>query len=124
MGNNYNLRELDGTVSGLIRVAPVAIFTALFRPFPWEIGSPAMVLSAIENSILLIFTLIKTRIYRVFKIIINNPFLSYCMFFSMFFAFGVGVSGTNFGALVRYKTSLMPFFFSMIYLIRVKARSF
>jgi len=30
--------------------APLATFTALFRPLLWEIGSPTMVLSAIENT--------------------------------------------------------------------------
>ena len=31
-GNNYNLGQLDGSVGGLLSVAPVAVFTALFRP--------------------------------------------------------------------------------------------
>ena len=48
-GNNYNLGQLDGSVGGLLSVAPVAIFTALFRPLFWEIGSPTMLLSALEN---------------------------------------------------------------------------
>ena len=32
--NNYNLGKLDGTISGFISVAPMSIFTALFRSFP------------------------------------------------------------------------------------------
>jgi hypothetical protein len=39
------------------------------------------------------------------------------MLFSLFFAFGVGIAGTNFGALVRYKIPMMPFFFGGLYLI-------
>ncbi len=54
-GNNYNIGELDGSFGGLISVAPLAIFTALFRPLFWEIGSPTMVLSVIENTIMIIF---------------------------------------------------------------------
>ena len=47
------------------------------------------------------------------------------MFFPHFFlfAFGVGIAGTNFGALVRYKTPLVPFFFSMIYLVFKQSRN-
>ena len=38
-GNNYKLDRIDGSISGLLSSAPLAIFTALFRPLPWEIGS-------------------------------------------------------------------------------------
>ena len=124
--NNYKLDRIDGSISGLLNSAPLATFTALFRPLPWEIGSPTMVLSAIENTVLLLFvlySLIRIGPFKFLKIIINDPFLVYCLFFSLFFAFGVGIAGTNFGALVRYKIPLMPFFFSAIYLIRLKSRS-
>ncbi len=122
-GNNYDIGQLDGSLSGLIKVAPVAIFTALFRPMIWEIGSPTMVFSAIENTILVLFTLyilLKISPYKLLKLLWKEPFLLYCFIFSIFFSFGVGIAGTNFGALVRYKTPLIPFFFSMIYVIYSK----
>ena len=123
-GNNYKLDRIDGSISGLVGSAPLAIFTALFRPLPWEIGSPTMVVSAIENTVLIIFilySLIRIGPFRFFRITFNDPFLVYCLIFSLFFAFGVGIAGTNFGALVRYKIPLMPFFFSFIYIIRKKS---
>jgi hypothetical protein len=118
--NNYDIGKFDGSLISLISVAPNAIFTALFRPFLWEIGSPTMVFSAIENFILIIFTLFTlTRVspFAVLRTLIKEPFLFYCLIFSVLFAFGVGIAGTNFGAMVRYKTPLMPFFFSMIFLL-------
>ena len=125
-GNNYKLGEIDGSVIGLITVAPVAIFTALFRPLFWEIGSPTMVLSVIENTFLIIFqVIILSRIspLKIIKIFWTEPFLLYCFIFSVFFAFGVGIAGTNFGALVRYKTPLVPFFFCMMYVLYEKSKS-
>ena len=122
-GNNYKLEKIDGSISGLLSSAPLAIFTALFRPLPWEIGSPTMVVSAIENTILLFFvlySLFRIGPFKFFKIVVNDPFLVYCLVFSLLFAFGVGIAGTNFGALVRYKIPLMPFFFSFIYIVRKK----
>ena len=122
--NNYKLARIDGSVSGLLSSAPLATFTALFRPLPWEIGSPTMVISAIENTILILFVLYSlTRIglFKLFKLTFNDPFLTYCLVFSLIFAFGVGIAGTNFGALVRYKIPLMPFFFSFIYIARKKS---
>ena len=118
--NNYDIGKFDGTLISLVSVAPNAIFTALFRPFLWEIGSPTMVFSAIENFILIVFTLftlLKVSPIGVIRTLIKEPFLLYCLIFSLLFAFGVGIAGTNFGAMVRYKTPLMPFFFSMIYLV-------
>ena len=124
--NNYKLDRIDGSISGLLSSAPLATFTALFRPLAWEIGSPTMVFSAIENTVLLFFvlySLIRIGPFNFLKISFSDPFFVYCLVFSLFFGFGVGIAGTNFGALVRYKIPLMPFFFSTIYLIRLKSRS-
>ena len=119
--NNYDIGKFDGSLISLISVAPNAIFTALFRPFLWEIGSPTMVFSAIENFILIVFTLytlIRVSPFKVLRTLLREPFLLYCLIFSILFAFGVGIAGTNFGAMVRYKIPLMPFFFSMIYIVK------
>lgn len=124
-GNNYNIGQLDGTFSGMLKIAPMSIFTALYRPLPWEYGSPLMVLSIIENCILLFFTFIlltRLRPYKLFKEIFSEPFFLFSIIFSVFFAFGVGIASTNFGALVRYKLPLMPFFFTTLYLIYNKTK--
>ena len=123
--NNYDIGKFDGSFISLISVAPNAIFTALFRPFLWEIGSPTMVFSAVENFILIVFTfltLIRISPFAVLRTLFKEPFLFYCLIFSILFAFGVGIAGTNFGAMVRYKTPLMPFFFSSVYIISKKYR--
>jgi hypothetical protein len=118
--NSYNIGKIDGSLGGMIGLAPIAVFTAIYRPLFWEIGSPIMVISAIENSILLIFTLfliIRISPVKLVKILLQEPLLMYSFVFSVLFAFGVGIAGTNFGALVRYKVPLVPFFFTMIYMI-------
>tara|TARA_B100001287_G_scaffold116243_1_gene97799 strand:- start:935 stop:2287 length:1353 start_codon:yes stop_codon:yes gene_type:complete len=127
-GNNYKIGSFDGSFGSLLGVAPLAIFTALYRPLFWEIGSPTMAFSVLENTILIffsIFTLVRVSPLKLIKILWYQPFLLYCFIFSIFFAFGVGIAGTNFGALVRYKLPLMPFYFTMIYIIYQlsKARS-
>ena len=121
--NSYNIGEIDGSFTGLLRLAPIAIFTSIFRPLPWEIGSPMMVISVFENLILLFFTislLLRLSPYKFFKEISKDPFLAFAFIFSMFFSFGVGVASTNFGALVRYKIPLIPFLFVCIYIIYSK----
>jgi len=119
-GNNYNLGAIDGTAGGMSTIAPLAIFTALYRPLFFEVGSPLMVISAFENSILLlltIFLIIKTNPRKVIRIILREPLILYSIFFSLLLAFGVGMASTNFGALSRYKIPFMPYYFSAIYLI-------
>ena len=118
MGIHYNIGTIDA-FSSLVSVAPMAIFTALFRPLFWEIGSPVMILSVIENTILLVFCiiiLVRISPIKLVKFLLINPLLLYSIVFGVLFAFGVGIAGTNFGALVRYKIPFMPLFFPSIYI--------
>ncbi len=118
--NSYDLGEINGSTSDILRIAPLAIFTTLYRPFVTEIGNPLMALSALENLSLLIFTIIiilKTKPVRMINILRQNPILQYSLIFSIMLAFGVGLATANFGALVRYKIPLVPFYFSALFLI-------
>lgn len=118
--NSYKLGELDGTLSGALSLGPMAIFTALYRPLFFEIGSPLMVISVLENTFLLGFTLFlifRTGPAGIIKKFVSEPLILYALIFSIILAFGVGIASTNFGAMVRYKTPLVPFFFTAIFLI-------
>lgn len=118
--NSYDLGDIDGSTSGLLKIAPLAIFTALYRPFLTEIGNPLMALSALENFLLLMFTIIiivKTKPLKMLNILRKHPILQYSLVFSIMVAFGVGLATANFGALVRYKIPLVPFYFSTLFLI-------
>ena len=120
--NSYYIGEIDGSLGNMISLAPNAIFTAIFRPMLWEVGSPMMAISAIENTILglvFIFLIIKINPIKFTKIVFSEPILTYSIVFTLFLAFGVGIAGTNFGAMVRYKIPFMPFFFSMVYIIYI-----
>lgn len=130
-GSAYSLGEFDESLSGLLTIAPKAIFLALFRPFIWEIRNPFMLLSALECLFFLYMT------FRVFKEGFKNlafitafrklPVVRFIMIFTLVFAAGVGLSSGNFGTLARYKIPFMPFYlaglFMMISYIRKKRRS-
>jgi hypothetical protein len=105
----YDIGELDGTWGRMFSMFPAAVNVSLFRPYLWEIKNPLMLLSAIEALLLLILTI--TMVLRnSFSRIINDPFLIFCLSFSIMFAFAVGVSTYNFGSLMRYKIPMLPFF--------------
>ncbi|MEJ0054743.1 MAG: hypothetical protein WDN75_03310 [Bacteroidota bacterium] len=117
-GSGYTLGELDGTFQSMLRLAPSSINVSLFRPYLWEVSNPLMLLTAIESFIFLILVIIiffrhGFGILKVFQ----NPDISFCLIFTLIYAFAVGVSSFNFGTLARYKIPLMPFFALAIVLI-------
>ncbi len=120
--NSFDIGEFDGSNSSLISKAPVAINAALFRPYLIEARNPVMILSALENTLLLFLTLslfIKIGFIRLLKYIRADPYLLFALLFTVIFAFMVGLSTSNFGALVRYKIPMLPFFMSFLYVCRM-----
>lgn len=120
--NSFDLGTIEPTMIGALKKAPLAINAALFRPYLWESGNPVMVLSALENAFLLLFSvylLIKIKL-NLFRKILRDGFLLFSLTFILLLAFGVGFSTSNFGALVRYKIPFMPFYFFMLTVIADK----
>lgn len=118
--NSFDIGEFDGTLGSYLSKAPLAINAALFRPYIWEARNPVMILAGLENIFILgltIFLLIKLKFLGFFRYIFKNPLLLFSILFSLIFAYSVGMTISNFGALVRLKTPLMPFYVSSIFII-------
>ncbi len=112
-GSAFDIGDFDPTISGILSKMPAAINAALFRPYVWETYNVTMFLSGIENLIMLVFTiylLIKLRIYNLFRLMFRHRILFFTVYFSLFFAFSVGLTTSNFGSLVRYKIPAIPFY--------------
>jgi hypothetical protein len=113
--------EFDGSITGLVKMAPVFIGTTFFRPFIWESKKLSTLLSSLEGMALLIFTVMvfyKAGLKTVFQTLTKNPLALYCFLFAMLFALFVGATTLNFGSLCRYKIPCMPFFVISIFLIQ------
>lgn len=111
--SGYSLGEFDGSLTSLISKIPSAINVTLFRPYLWEVNNIVMLAAAIESTFILGFTLyilIRNGVLRTFASIFANPTIFFCFFFSIVFAFAVGFTSYNFGALVRYKIPCIPFY--------------
>ncbi|MBI2269195.1 MAG: hypothetical protein HYU69_02440 [Bacteroidetes bacterium] len=111
-GNHFDIGDFDGTLGNLLVKAPAAINAALFRPYIWEIKNFVMLISGIENLLIMgvvIFLLIRLRFIGFFRYIGAHPLILFSVFFSVFFALSVGISISNFGALVRLKIPCLPF---------------
>jgi hypothetical protein len=115
--NKFDIGSFEPTIQGIIPKIPIAINAGLYRPYLWESGSPTMFFSGLENSYLLFWSLIllyRTKVLGFFTKIFTYPLFIFCLSFSLFLAFSIGLTAGNFGAMVRYKIPLLPFFTSMI----------
>lgn len=120
-GSYYSLGSGDFTLGNVIKSFPLAVNVTLFRPYLWEARSPVVFISAIESLIIFIFTLkiiFKVGLPLAFRISVANPEVFFALLFSIIFAFAVGFTSFNFGALVRYKIPCIPFYVMALFLIR------
>ncbi|MFZ7139315.1 MAG: hypothetical protein ACO1G4_01715 [Bacteroidota bacterium] len=120
-GNSFSIGEIEPTVESMLIHMPLAINAALFRPYITEARNVMMMVSGIENLFILFFTLYvlyKVKIFGIFKYFNKNHLLTFSLIFSLFFAFAVGISTSNFGSLVRYRIPLLPFYVSSLVIIR------
>jgi hypothetical protein len=119
-GSSFDIGDFDPTVGGILAKMPLAINAALFRPYLWETYNFTMLMSGIENLILLLFTIylvIKLKVYNLFRLMFRHRILFFTVYFSIFFAFSVGLTTSNFGSLVRYKIPAIPFFLISLIII-------
>ena len=119
-GSAFDIGSFEPTVTGILAKMPAAINAALFRPYIWESYNFTMIMSGIENLVLLVFTIyltIKLRIFNLFRLMFRHRILFFTVYFSIFFSFSVGLTTSNFGSLVRYKIPAIPFYLISLIII-------
>lgn len=124
--NSFDIGEIDGSVGSVVSKFPVALVAGLFRPFLWDVRNPVMLISALENSLMLLLTLrifLVVGPFRVFSWIGKEPLLIFSFVFAVFFSFSVGLTTANFGALVRYKIPSIPFYMSLLFILDTKRKN-
>lgn len=121
-GSGYSLGiEAGSGLAGSIVKFPLAVSVTLFRPYLWEARKPFVFIAALESLFVLWITfrtITMVGLGGLFRSLLGDPFISFCFVFAIIFAFGVGVTSYNFGALVRFKIQCMPFYLGAIYLTR------
>lgn len=123
-GTPYSLGEIEYTIPGLIKVFPAAVNVTLFRPYLWEVRKVFPFLAAVESLWTLFLTLqvLNLARFNLFKIMREDNYVIFAILFSILFAFAIGISSFNFGALHRYKIPLMSFYISALYIIGYYAK--
>lgn len=105
-GNSFDIGSFEPTIPGVLSKAPEAIVAGLFRPFLWEgKRSVLMLLSGLESLLLFImiaYVLFKYRIFKFLHALLNDSLILSLFVLAITFAFSIGLTTANFGALVRY----------------------
>lgn len=118
--NYYDVGKFDASLTGILTKAPISILSALFRPFIWEAKNPVMILSGLENLIILcsfLLIIVRVGLFKTIKIVGSEPLLLFSLLFAIIFAFSVGLASANFGALVRYRIPCMIFFIPSLFIL-------
>jgi hypothetical protein len=105
---------------GMFSKFPQAVNVTLFRPYLWEARKVLVFLNALEALALFYLTLkvvFRIGFKRIFASIGQNPTIQFTFFYSLVFAFAVGISSYNFGTLSRYKIPCIPFYLLSLILI-------
>jgi hypothetical protein len=126
-GKKYDLGIEDFSNTSLISVFPLAVTTAIFRPFIWEAGNLLMILNGLESLFLLYFTfriLWTGRNNNSLAVLFKTDYFIFSILYVLILAYFVGFTSGLFGILARLKAPILPFFvFLLVYKMTKKETS-
>lgn len=124
-GSGYDFGTVDFTPMGILSKFPASVNVTLFRPYIFEVKNIVMLISSLESTLVLlftVFTLLRVGVFRSIKYIFSDSFLVALLIYVLIFAFVVGFTSYNFGALVRYKIPCMPFYIALLFILMEEKR--
>ncbi len=114
-GNSFDIGGFEPSVGGMLSKAPQAIIAGLYRPFLWEAGNVLLLLS--------LFIIFRVGPLNFMRQLSKEPFLIFAIVFAIVLSFFIGLTTANFGALVRYRIPMLPFFvFMLLYVYETKRK--
>lgn len=108
-GSLISTKQLEPTTISLIENTPEAIINTLFRPHLFEARSVFMLMSALENLLLLILILTSLVFFKKPEQK-DLPLLYMSVFFVFSLALLIGLVNPVLGSIVRFRIPLLPFF--------------
>ncbi len=119
-GSNYSIGNTsDRSITGQLLYSPLALFTSLFRPLPFEARSGFLLVNAVETTTitgLLLWALWTRSWLWMLRTVTASPVGMFCLTFTLMLGVGVGLSTTNLGTLSRYRMPLVPFYSALVVL--------
>ncbi len=105
-GSTISMTELKPTALSFLKNTPQAINLSTIRPYPSDVRHILSLAAAIEIDVLLLMFVL-FLIWRTNGVKQTN-FLYFSIFFSLSLLLAIGFSVNNLGAIVRYRSVIMP----------------
>lgn len=107
-GSTIPMKDLEPNAASFLKNTPQAINLSTIRPYPSDVRHILSLAAAVEIDVLLflfiLFLLWRTNGNRN----TSKNFMYFCVFFSMTLLLAIGFSVNNLGAIVRYRSVIMP----------------
>lgn len=120
-GSRYSIGDpTSRSLLGQAAFLPLALFTGLFRPLPFEARNPQMMMNALETTLMLGLVaqiLWKQSLPGLWRQLSRRPALVMLFVTSLVLAAGVGLVSNTLGTLSRYRMSVMPFFVAFVLVV-------
>jgi hypothetical protein len=107
------IRQLEPTVASFILNTPQAATLAAVRPYPSDVHHLLALAAAIETDLILLLFLL-FMFFRKRELVTSKNLLYFCIFFSVFLLLAIGFSVNNLGAIVRYRSIVIPLVVTLI----------
>jgi hypothetical protein len=101
------IKELQPDVISFFKSTPQAITLSAIRPYPKDIKHLLSLIAALEINLLLVLFIL-SLIFRKKIRVAQKSLVYFCLFFSFSILLGIGFSVNNLGAIVRYRSIIMP----------------
>ncbi len=108
--------QLKPTLASFLLNTPLAIFSAWYRPLPFDLNTMLAHVAGLENCLLLIVSILALRKIKLVKALEGDARLWIVAIFLFAVLLGalLAISTPNFGTLIRYKVAFSPF---LLYLL-------
>ena len=122
-GSNIEVGDSsDRSLAGQLAYAPLAIFSTLFRPLPFEISGALLLINSVEvmGFVLLLYLAWRRRTEGLITTVKRSPVLMFCVVMTLTMALGMGLTTTNLGTLSRYRVPMLPFYASLLLILSMR----
>ena len=111
--SSININQLEPTVTSFLKNTPQAIILSAARPFPSDVHH-LLSLAAATETILLWLLILLFLIFPLRHEVPSNNTIYFCVFFSISLLLAIGFSVNNLGAIVRYRSIVLPLLVTFI----------
>lgn len=101
------IKELEPTAFSFLKNMPQAITLSAVRPYPSDVHHLLSLAATIETELIL-FLFLLFLFFRRRNVTYSKNILYFCVFFSASLLLAIGFSVNNLGAIVRYRSIMIP----------------